>query len=115
MSENFEVSTMEKISEIEREETNVLPFEKQPKLSFAGKEPPTSPNWLSELQEGSVFLIKDKTSAEYVLTKFWLAVKEESYCLLSTPTHTGMLDVYVEPTRFCQKYSFVEELGMKDP
>ena len=71
----------------------------------------TNPNWLVELEIGTIFLAQDKTSADFVLLQGCLIEKTtKGYCRLAIPELP--VPRFVNSSRFCQKYMWVETLGV---
>lgn len=82
-----------------------------PAPALAGKEP-TSICWLRDLEEGTIFLVKDKARHEYVQNQFEIVEKTNTSVKLFTMA-TQPIFVWVEPFRFCNRYDFVEILAIK--
>jgi hypothetical protein len=74
-----------------------------------GSTPPGS-NWLSELEIGTIFLAKDKTSADFSLMYLCLIDKTEKSVKLASPELPTPR--FVDPNRFCQKYMWHETLAV---
>ena len=92
--------------ELDEEENKVVDL----RLVPGGKEPTDPGNWLSELEEGTVFLIRDKHTADFNLGLFHLIKKTDKSVLLFTNVNTEIY-TYVDPRRFCNKYVLHEILG----
>ena len=91
---------------IDEKKDNVIPF----RLVPGGKEPTDPNDWLSELETGTVFLIKDKNNHhDFNLGQFCLLRKTDKSVMLSSPTME--VPFYVVPRRFCSRYSLHEILG----
>lgn len=82
-------------------ESNVVPIRAQSDLGN------DSEDWLSKLDEGTVFLCNSKTAknielTNYVLNEFTLLVKSDigAICLKDWHEH-----IWVIPSVFCKKYS----------
>lgn len=83
------------------------------KLLEGGKNPPNG-NWLSELDTGTMFLVQDKTNHDFLLGAFKLVNKTEKAVMLVNSSVPN--PVFVNPMRFCNKYSLYEVLGIhKEP
>lgn len=95
----------------EQEEKRVVPLWK-PKLITGGKGPPGH-NWLSDLNEGTVFLVEAKQSASFALGQFHLLHKLDNAIHLmdnlQTETH-----IWVNPTKFCSQFNLVTILFEPD-
>jgi hypothetical protein len=71
----------------------------------------SNPNWLMDLEIGTIFLAQDKTSADFVLLQGCLIEKTpKNYCRLAIPELPAPR--FVNSSRFCQKYMWVETLGV---
>jgi hypothetical protein len=79
------------------------------KTILGGATPPGG-NWLSELEIGTIFLAKDKTSADFSLMYLCLVDKTEKSIKLASPELPTPR--FVDPNRFCQKYMLHETLGI---
>jgi len=79
------------------------------KAIIGGGTPPNG-NWLSELEVGTIFLAKDKTSADFSLMYLCLIDKTEKSVKLASPELPHPR--FVDPSRFCQKYMWHETLGV---
>jgi len=99
--------------EEENMENKLIGFEEAKKrLALAPKDPvPPGGNWLSQLEQGSEFLVIDRRNpTDFVLGLFKL-LKHESDRTVVLFTPQMQLPVYVDPVRFCGKYSLHENLG----
>lgn len=78
------------------------------KLVTGGAELPPNGNWLSLLDNDTVFLVKDKKSPSFALGHFKVLDKTDKTVFLgaSNPQMPSMIPV--EPIRFCQQYSLHE-------
>lgn len=100
------------VQEEEEKETNVVALE----LIRGGKDDGTveDQDWLSSLEEGSIFLTQAKPPArDFHLDQFQLVQKtDKSYFLVSTLN--GMVKLFVpKPAhRFCGKYGLWEVLSV---
>lgn len=91
-------------------EENVVPF----KLITGGKPPRDPDDWLSELAEGTVFLVQHKNNVnEFSLGQFILVNKFEKSILILTTTNQQMYS-YVNPLRFCRSFTLWEIIGKVD-
>lgn len=90
----------------EKEEETMVDY----KLNLGGKEPPVDGNWLTPLEIGTIFLIQDKTNADFNLGHFKLVDKTEKACILASSVLPQ--PIFVNPFRFCQKYNIFENLGI---
>lgn len=81
--------------------------------TIIGGSTPGGSNWLSELEIGTIFLAKDKTSADFSLMCLCLVDKTSKSVKLSSPELPQPR--FVDPSRFCQKYMFHETLGLITP
>jgi len=79
----------------------------------AGKEPPEGDNWLARLETGTVFLCKEKNSANFILAQFALLEKiEDSSRLLSYIQPVDVHGLFVDNNRFCNRFTYVDTLGI---
>lgn len=78
-------------------------------LVATGDKGPTDPNdWLSPMEDGTVFLIQDRNTHDFNLGMFMLNGKEyleknRTACFL-TSNNPHPVKIVVNPSRFCQKY-----------
>ena len=79
------------------------------KTIIGGATPPGG-NWLSELEIGTVFLAKDRTSADFSLMHLMILDKTLKSVKLASPELPTPR--FVDPSRFCQKYMWHETLGV---
>lgn len=104
--------TIQQQEQEEKDINNVTEF--KPTLLMGGKEPPTfggGDNWLSGLETGTMFLIQDKQNPmDFNLGMFLLKEKTDKAVILATPTVPH--PIYVNPVRFCNKYTHYETLGV---
>jgi len=96
----------------EKENSRKMP---ELKLLPGGKRPSDPTNWISELDIGSMFLVKKKASMlEFQLGLFKLSEKTDKYAIIihtSSPTEP----LFIDPIRFCSVYSLVDVLGIIAP
>ena len=108
------------LDELQNTKNNVIQFptheEREQEKDMAeliktlGGSTPPGGNWLSELDIGTVFLAKDKTSAEFSLMHLMLLDKTLKSVKLASPDLPAPR--FVDPARFCQKYMWHETLGV---
>ena len=71
--------------------------------------------WLDKLEVGDTFLIKDRNPMEYVLQEFEIVVKEydeQRLVAVQVTSDTNQeIWVWLEPVRFCQKYTLVKVIS----
>jgi len=99
------------------EETNIIQLNNKPdlKLVTGGKEPTGHSDFLSNLKQGTHFLVKDKTTASLdflEVRKQWQRMDfKERPCYLDTmivtPTGNTAIGMWVNPARWCNKYELV--------
>ncbi len=77
--------------------------------TIIGGSTPTGINWLMELEIGTIFLVKDKTSSDWNLKRLCLLDKTPRSVMLGVEREAGPM--FVEPNRFCQKWMWHETLG----
>lgn len=81
-----------------------------------GKEPPDDPNnpdWLSKLDKGTVFLVQDKLNPnDFNLGLIRLLNKTDKSATLAIKQGEAIIEAFVNPLRFCKKYSLYEVLGV---
>lgn len=77
--------------------------------TIIGGSTPSGGNWLSELEIGTIFLVKDKTSADFALQRLCVLDKTQKSVMLGIEREPGPR--FVDPNRFCQKYMWHETLG----
>lgn len=81
--------------------------------TIIGGSTPTGSNWLMELEIGTIFLVKDRTTGDWNLKRLCLLDKTPKSVMLGVEREPG--PTFVEPARFCQKWMWHETLGvMKD-
>jgi hypothetical protein len=78
----------------------------QPKLITGGKSPPGH-NWLSDMKEGSVFLVKPKQSGGFALGQFHLLHKLDNAVHLMDNLQQGETHIWVDPVAFCAQFNRV--------
>lgn len=95
----------------QEERDNVIPFER-PKLATAGSGIPYGPNWLKQLVEGTVFLVKSKSRQDqYILIKFKVFEIYEHCYRLHTEENDKEHYLFVDTNRFSNAFDLVEILG----
>ena len=71
---------------------------------------PTETNWLLELPEGAIFLVKEKASTNPVLQELELLQKHANACKLYSDLNQEIY-FWVDPYDFCRKHSKVKVLN----
>lgn len=103
------------VSEVENEvdltNSNVLPL--RPRLAPAGKEPPRGPNWLTELDVGTVFLAKEQ-GPSWNLGLFFILKRLGKAIKLGVSSNGSPTELYVDPIGFSNKYRLYEILGIEE-
>lgn len=101
----IEDNNLEKINTLE-EDKKIVDL----KLITGGKD--SDGPWLMKLEEGTVFVIRDLGDPRnFNLGQFQLVSKTDKSVLLYTNIG-GKILTRVDPSRFCQRYSLVEILGI---
>lgn len=95
---------------IEKELTNVVQLKTIP----GGKEPTDPNDWLSSLDKGTAFLVRDKSNPrDFAVYLFWLEDKiSNKTVVLRVPQ--APQNLYVYPLTFCARYSLHETLCVFD-
>lgn len=80
----------------------------------AGREPPSSnDSWLTGLEVGSIFLVQDKASLNYLQQQFRLLEKISKKSVVLFTIIDGKETVFpVSPIRFSNRYELVEVIGV---
>lgn len=78
--------------------------------TIIGGSTPTGINWLMELEIGTIFLVKDKTTADWNLKRLCLLDKTPKSVMLGVEREPSPM--FVDPNRFCQKWMWHETLGV---
>jgi hypothetical protein len=99
----------EDLEEIEKK-ANIIPW--VPKLITGGKGG-NGHNWLSDLEEGTVFLVRPKASGGFALGQFHLLHKFDNAVHLMdnlTGGGVGETHIWVDPVSFCSQFTLVRVL-----
>lgn len=80
----------------------------------AGKEPPDgNDGWLTGLEVGSIFLVQDKGTLNYIQQQFRLIEKiSKKSIVLFTIVDNKEIVFPVSPIRFSNRYELVEVIGI---
>jgi hypothetical protein len=93
----------------EETENNIVDL----KLLQGGKEPPKGDDWLSKLDEHTLFFVQRQNAPmEFSLGLFWKETHEGKVVKLRSPMLPEAL--YVNPIRFCNVYTLYENCGIVD-
>jgi len=88
----------------------ILPFN-QPKLSILTGGKDGSSNWLSDMEEGSVFISRMRKEGTPICEQWHLSIKwEKSAVLLSNFPHRGDVTVLVNMQMFAEQNELIEIL-----
>jgi hypothetical protein len=79
-----------------------------------GKEPPKGPNWLKDLELGSVFRVLEKNTRNFLLIQFALLQKSDDNktSKLFTFIPTDIPEIDVDNIRFCERFEYVDTIGI---
>ncbi len=98
----------------EEEKRLLVPQQPKLKLITGGKGPPTNPDWLSNLNEGDIFLARHHKQAEqnFELNIFRVMMKTgKSVKLMIQLVDTDQLFRWVDPKVFSREMIFQEVIG----
>lgn len=101
----------------EEEKSNILPF-LRPATGGGfngGGGNIISDIWLENMDEGTVFVAKEKNTSGFLLPCFILSRKfTKAYVLMQDTGQGGHVHLWVDPRRFCNRYELVEILQVLD-
>ena len=109
---------MKNIVKKEEKEDNVTELKviEGGKLDLAGKIPPGEVNWLKYLDEGSVFITKEKNNfRNFIGTQFLLMMKTDHCARFRGYTKETADPFWVIMDRFCNVHALVEVLAILKP
>lgn len=75
-----------------------------------GGRPPGSPDWLSSLEIGTVFLVRPKAAQGPFIEEYHVIAKTEKAVRLHTNTQ-GEIDLWTIPSVFCSLVDLYEIIG----
>lgn len=89
---------------------NVINFDEAKKaVATAGGDPPwMSDSWIDDLEPGTVFLVEEKNSFNFVCPQFLLLEKLEKAVRLYNYTKGDTQTFYVSKNKFCNRFALTE-------
>lgn len=106
---------MKELATKEDDEGKILPFARLGTGGGFNGGSIVSDVWLDNLQEGTVFLAKEKGSSSFLHGCFILSGRFEKSTFLLQDTGQGShVSMWIDPVRFCNRYSLVQVLQVLD-
>lgn len=87
---------------------NVVNFEEARKGLADGEPPSGQSTWIDELEEGTIFLVEEKNSFNFVCPQFLLLEKLEKAVRLYNYTKGDTQTFYVSKNKFCNRFALTE-------
>jgi len=99
---------IESVDEQEKQEKEGLLVPWKPRLITGGKGG-AGHNWLSEIREGSIFLVRPKSSGGFALGQFHLLHKLDNavHLMDNLTSGGGETHIWVDPIAFCSQFNLV--------
>lgn len=80
--------------------------------SLGGGGSEDNPDWLSQLEVGTIFLVEEKGNPKlFALAQFQIVDKTEKAVYLVSRLN-GVIQTFVKPMAFCNQYRLFEVLGV---
>lgn len=103
--------------EIVKEDTemdNVVNFEEARKGLADGEPPSESSTWIDDLEEGTIFLVEEKNSFNFVCPQFLLLEHWEHAVRLYNYTKGDTQTFFVSKNKFCNRFALTEVISKVD-